>query len=254
MSQRYRNEAMSIKGDFVTLEEATAFEHLCEEVLRLEGFENLRVVGGAKDEGTDIIGFYDDKWWSIQCKCWTGCVSSAAVRDAYGGAGSRTSDSFDSFHPMLLVNGTVSPDARIQAEKLGVVIHDGNWLKKRMIRKYEPGSALTIGYRYTGLGKMELKMNEVTMLYKIEPDHPVALNFILEIETKVGDLTRIVPILVNDQTPIHFTTNERKVGDCLESLYRDYPFGKQFMVSFVTKVIRTNQGPILQAEEITVIS
>lgn len=254
MSQRNRNEAMSIKGNFVTLEEATAFEHLCEDVLRLEGFKNLRVVGGAKDEGTDIIGFYEDKWWSIQCKCWTGCVSSAAVRDAYGGAGSRTSDSFDSFHPMLLVNGTVSPDARIQAEKLGVVIHDGNWLKKRMLHKYEPGSTLTIGYRYAGSGEMELKMNEVTMLYKVEADHPAALNFILEMETKVGALTRIVPILVNDQTPIHFTTSEREVSNYLESMYLDYPFGKRFEVSFVAKAIRTNQGPILQAEEITVIS
>ena len=48
----------------------TDFEHFCADLLRTNGYTNVRVTSGSGDHGIDIIAEKDDMKWAFQCKRW----------------------------------------------------------------------------------------------------------------------------------------------------------------------------------------
>ena len=61
------------------------FEHFCAEILSLNGFSDVEVTQGSRDQGVDIIAYKDDIKYGIQCKCYSSDIGNKAVQEVYAG-------------------------------------------------------------------------------------------------------------------------------------------------------------------------
>lgn len=97
--------------------EPSAFERLCQRVLRESGFVKVEVTGRSGDGGIDGTGILQLSLMSFhvlfQCKRYSGSVGSGAVRDFRGAMMGRTDKG------LIITTGTFSPDARKEATRDG---------------------------------------------------------------------------------------------------------------------------------------
>ncbi len=65
----------------------TDFEHFCADLLRINGYKNVRITAGAGDHGIDIIADKDETKWGFQCKRWGAetHIGNEVVRDTFAG-------------------------------------------------------------------------------------------------------------------------------------------------------------------------
>lgn len=61
------------------------FEYFCAEILSLNGFSDVEVTQGSRDQGVDIIAYKDDIKYGIQCKCYASDIGNKAVQEVYAG-------------------------------------------------------------------------------------------------------------------------------------------------------------------------
>lgn len=61
------------------------FEQWCAAILRRNGFNTVRVMGGSGDQGMDVMGMRHGQKWLIQCKRYSKPVGNKAVQEAYAG-------------------------------------------------------------------------------------------------------------------------------------------------------------------------
>ena len=64
-SDSFWNTAVSVENM-----SGTEFEHFCADLLRINGYSNVRVVAGTGDQGIDVLAEKDDMKWAFQCKRW----------------------------------------------------------------------------------------------------------------------------------------------------------------------------------------
>ena len=97
--------------------EPSAFERLCQRLLRESGFIKVEVTGRSGDGGIDGTGILQLSLMSFhvlfQCKRYQGSVGSGAVRDFRGAMMGRTDKG------LIITTGTFSPDARREATRDG---------------------------------------------------------------------------------------------------------------------------------------
>lgn len=95
----------------------SAFERLCQRLLRESGFIKVEVTGRSGDGGIDGTGILQLSLMSFhvlfQCKRYQGSVGSGAVRDFRGAMMGRTDKG------LIITTGTFSPDARREATRDG---------------------------------------------------------------------------------------------------------------------------------------
>lgn len=95
----------------------SAFERLCQRLLRESGFVKVEVTGRSGDGGIDGTGILQLSLMSFhvlfQCKRYTGSVGSGAVRDFRGAMMGRTDKG------LIITTGSFSPDARREATRDG---------------------------------------------------------------------------------------------------------------------------------------
>lgn len=95
----------------------SAFERLCQRLLRESGFVKVEVTGRSGDGGIDGTGILQLSLMSFhvlfQCKRYQGSVGSSAVRDFRGAMMGRTDKG------LIITTGTFSPDARREATRDG---------------------------------------------------------------------------------------------------------------------------------------
>lgn len=95
----------------------SAFERLCQRLLRESGFVKVEVTGRSGDGGIDGTGILQLSLLSFhvlfQCKRYQGSVGSGAVRDFRGAMMGRTDKG------LIITTGTFSPDARREATRDG---------------------------------------------------------------------------------------------------------------------------------------
>jgi restriction system protein len=95
----------------------SAFERLCQRLLRESGFVKVEVTGRSGDGGIDGTGIMQLSLMSFhvlfQCKRYQGSVGSGAVRDFRGAMMGRTDKG------LIITTGTFSPDARREATRDG---------------------------------------------------------------------------------------------------------------------------------------
>ncbi|MBQ9664734.1 MAG: restriction endonuclease [Oscillospiraceae bacterium] len=61
------------------------FEKFCAYVLRKNGFENVEITRGSGDQGVDIIAWYGDEKYAIQCKRFQSRLSNTPVQEVHAG-------------------------------------------------------------------------------------------------------------------------------------------------------------------------
>lgn len=97
--------------------EPSAFERLCQRLLRESGFVKVEVTGRSGDGGIDGTGILQLSLMSFhvlfQCKRYQGSVGSGAVRDFRGAMMGRTDKG------LIITTGTFSLDARREATRDG---------------------------------------------------------------------------------------------------------------------------------------
>ncbi len=95
----------------------SAFERLCQRILRESGFVKVEVTGKSGDGGIDGVGVLRMKLVSFQvlfqCKRYAGSVGSATVRDFRGAMQGRADKG------LIITTGTFTPDARREATRDG---------------------------------------------------------------------------------------------------------------------------------------
>jgi restriction system protein len=95
----------------------SAFERLCQRLLRESGFTKVEVTGRPSDGGIDGIGVLRMNLVSFQvlfqCKRWKGAVGASAVRDFRGAMVGRADKG------LIITTGTFTADARREATRDG---------------------------------------------------------------------------------------------------------------------------------------
>jgi restriction system protein len=111
----------------------SAFERLCQRLLRESGFVKVEVTGRSGDGGIDGTGIMQLSLMSFhvlfQCKRYSGSVGSGAVRDFRGAMMGRTDKG------LIITTGTFSPDARREATRDGappIDLIDGDALCEKL--------------------------------------------------------------------------------------------------------------------------
>lgn len=122
----------------------SAFERLCQRLLREAGFSNVTVTGGSRDGGIDGTGVYRVSLISFpvffQAKRYANTVSSSVVRDFRGAMAGRGDKG------LLITTGTFTADARAEATRDGappVDLVDGDALAD-LLREYTLGVTTTV--------------------------------------------------------------------------------------------------------------
>lgn len=103
--------------------EPSAFERLCQRILRESGFEEVKVTGKSGDGGIDGEGIYKlggllSLKVIFQCKRWKGSVPCKEIRDFRGTMVGRTNKG------LFITTGTFTRDAKDEAERDGTFTID----------------------------------------------------------------------------------------------------------------------------------
>ncbi len=101
------------------------FENYCAELLEAKGFENVETTPGSHDFGIDILADRDGISYAIQCKCYSDTVGVKAIQEAYAGR-----DYYDAMIGVVMTNQGFSKDAITFADKLNIVLWDGDYVMK----------------------------------------------------------------------------------------------------------------------------
>lgn len=106
------------------------FEEYCKEMLERQGYEEVVLTPKSHDYGIDIFADKDGISYAIQCKCYSDTVGIKAVQEAYAGK-----DYYDCMVGVVMTNQNISKPAREFAQKLNVLLWDGDYMEG-LIRDY----------------------------------------------------------------------------------------------------------------------
>lgn len=122
--EKIPNIIPSYSVDFDMLD-GYAFEKFCANLLKNNGFTNVKVTPKKSDHGIDILATNDDKYYAIQCKCYSKNVGNKAIQEAYSGKAI-----YDANIAVVLTNRYFTEQAKSDARKLGVQLWDRHTLLK----------------------------------------------------------------------------------------------------------------------------
>lgn len=105
------------------------FEKYVAELLVKNGYRNVEVTSGSKDQGVDVLASKDEVSYAIQCKNYATKIPNKAVQEAYAGANFYGCDV-----PVVLTNNYFSNSALELGDRIGVELWDRDELKQ-LIRK-----------------------------------------------------------------------------------------------------------------------
>lgn len=104
------------------------FEFFCADILRKNGFEEVRVTPGSGDQGVDILATKASIKYAIQCKKYASPLSNTPIQEVHAGK------AFYNCHVgVVMTNSTFTPKAKELAEATGVLTWDMAELKRMMV-------------------------------------------------------------------------------------------------------------------------
>lgn len=115
--------------------EGHRFEYFCADILRTSGYENVEVTRGSGDHGVDVIAVKSGIKYAVQCKRFSGGVGNKAVQEIYFGK------SYYHCHVgIVMTNSYFTPAAKKAAREAGVILWDGDFLRKYISQNDNSGS------------------------------------------------------------------------------------------------------------------
>ena len=106
------------------------FEHYCADLLAGAGFVHVRTTPASRDFGADILAQREGVTYAIQCKRYDKPVGIFAVQEVYAAR-----DFYGMMVGAVMTNSTFTAPAKQMAEKLGILLWDGDDLKRRFSRQ-----------------------------------------------------------------------------------------------------------------------
>lgn len=98
--------------------DGTTFEHFCADLLRVNGWTDVRVTPGSGDHGIDITAEKDDIKWGFQCKRWNGTkVDAVAVGQTYKGKAIYKCDIV-----VIITTSALTAQAESEAKQLDIKV------------------------------------------------------------------------------------------------------------------------------------
>ena len=108
------------------------FEYFCAEILKENGFSNVRVTPGSGDQGVDILATKDGIKYAIQCKNYASSLGNTPIQEVHAGK------AFYNCHVgVVMTNSIFTTGAKELAKATGVLLWDRTTLQK-MIEEAEP--------------------------------------------------------------------------------------------------------------------
>ncbi|MFC7648536.1 restriction endonuclease [Streptosporangium lutulentum] len=131
-SRRYRREVL--KRAAVDRLTPGQFERLTAELLRNEGFRGVRVIGGARDGGIDVLGVAPGgRPYAIQCKLYTRPVGPGQVREFIG---ALRAAAYREHRGVLVTSSVLEQQASQTAREDGMIVIDRDRLADWMAGLY----------------------------------------------------------------------------------------------------------------------
>lgn len=118
-----RNNAIVWKRDFDEMN-GTEFEQFCMQLLKKNGFWQVRQTPGSGDRGIDILASKAGQHYAIQCKRYSGSVGNSAIQQAYSGKAIYNADI-----AVVMTNNYFTKQAIEDARKLGVQLWNRDTIK-----------------------------------------------------------------------------------------------------------------------------
>lgn len=115
--------ASGIEG--IDMLDGIGFENFVADLLRWQGYRNVRTTKGSGDYGVDIVADKDGYRYAFQCKHYSSKVGVKAIQEVYSGA-----KMYNANICMVVTNAYYTPNALELARKLGV----GLWDRKTLIQ------------------------------------------------------------------------------------------------------------------------
>jgi len=122
------------------------FEYLCADILKNNGFCNVKVTRGSGDFGVDIVAQRKDKKYAIQCKCYNHKLDNSPIQEVVAGMSSYGCNS-----AAVMTNQYFTEPAKLLAKRNKVELWDRGILSdminhKRNIKakKTSPKTKVTI--------------------------------------------------------------------------------------------------------------
>lgn len=106
------------------------FEHEMCRILKKNGFREIKMTKTSGDFGADILAKRNGLIFAIQCKYYTGTVGVDAVQQASSGC-----QYYEADLPVVVTNSYFTRNAVQLAEQTGVVLWDGEWIRKHKHRR-----------------------------------------------------------------------------------------------------------------------
>ncbi len=91
------------------------FESYCAEILRMQGYSDIRLTKASGDQGVDITARRGGQRWAFQCKHYSQPVGNKAVQEVYAGAAIYGCD-----RAVVMTNSTFTSGAKEAARRTGV--------------------------------------------------------------------------------------------------------------------------------------
>ncbi len=121
-----RKHTIVWKRDFDEMN-GTEFEQFCVQLLKRNGFWQVRQTPGSGDRGVDVLATKAGHNYAIQCKRYSGSVGNGAVQQAYSGKAIYNADI-----AVVMTNNYFTKQAIEDARKLGVQLWNRDIIKSFM--------------------------------------------------------------------------------------------------------------------------
>lgn len=114
----------------VDVMEGHNFEFWCADLLRKNGFENVKVTPGSGDQGVDVLAEKGGVKYAIQCKCYSHDLGNTSIQEVESGR------VFYGCHVgVVMTNRYFTQGAKELAQKTGTLLWDRDYLESAIKRE-----------------------------------------------------------------------------------------------------------------------
>ena len=114
------------------------FENWCANLLRNNGFINVKVTRASGDQGVDILAEKGEIKYAIQCKCYSSDLGNSPVQEVHAGK-----SMYNCHVGVVMTNRHFTSGAKELAKATGVLLWDREKLLQMMSNEEEPISSST---------------------------------------------------------------------------------------------------------------
>lgn len=110
------------------------FEKFCADLLRYVGFTQVSMTPHHNDYGVDIVAYWGDDKWLVQCKSYSSRLGNKPVQEVVGGKGVYKGDKL-----AVMTNSSFTKNAKVVAAASHVALWNGAVLRQMQLGKFNIG-------------------------------------------------------------------------------------------------------------------